>query len=129
MNNMKNTKQKSIFRFLIMPSKSKKDWYTAFCFELCLIREGRDPLELKKQISKLAFNYYRSVVENNLDETLLNQSLPKTKKYKELEILCDKKLKEQEELRRKWEEILNKEICWKFKTEKNKRIPIFNYVS
>jgi hypothetical protein len=113
---MRNTKQKSTFQFLIAPSQSKKDWYSAFCFELGLIREGKDPLELKRQINQLAFNYYRSVVENNLSDDLLNQFLPK--KYE----LLFKKTKA-EELCRKWEEILKKEFSWRLKTAENKKTP------
>ena len=113
---MKNTKQKSTFQFLIIPSKTKKGWYGAFCFELGLIREGKDPLVLRNQISKLAFNYYRSVIENNLSDDLLNQSLPQ--KY---QLLLDKV--KSELLRRKWQEILNKEIFWRLKAELNKKIP------
>jgi len=113
---MKNTKQKSTFQFLLVPSKTKKNWYSAFCFELGLIREGRDPLELKRQISKLAFNYYRSVIDNNLSDDLLNQELPK--KYNtllekiSLEKLC-----------REWEEVLNKKLLWRLIAKEKENTP------
>lgn len=113
---MRNTKQKSTFQFLIVPSKSKKGWYSAFCFELGLIREGKDPLVLRNQISKLAFNYYRSVIENDLSDDLLNQSLPQ--KY---QLLLDKVISE--ELRRRWQEILNKEIFWRLEAKSGNKIP------
>jgi len=73
---MRNTKRRSIFQFLMISSPVKKGWYAAFCFELALIREGKDPFQLRGQISKLAFNYYRSVIECNLSDDLLNQTLP-----------------------------------------------------
>ncbi len=117
---MRNTKQKSIFRFLLVPSKSKRGWYSTFCFELGLIREGTEPLELIKQINKLAFNYYRSVVENNLSDDLLNQSLPKKYQLLFQEI---KKTEEVEEVHRKWEEILNRERFWRLRTTENNKIP------
>ena len=116
---MKNTKKQSIFQFLIIPSLTKKGWYTALCFELGLMREGKDFMKLKMQISKLAFNYYRSVVENNLSDKLLNQSLPR--KY----IILLKRIKEEiekEKRRREWEEILKREL-WKLKAERDKKSP------
>ena len=107
---MRNTKRSSILTFLIIPSQ-KKGWFTAMCFELGLIREGKDAWVLKQQITKLAIRYFESVVKNNLSEDLVNQSLPR--RYQ--------KILEDIESRKKWETILNK-ILWKFKREKGRYV-------
>lgn len=109
---MRNTKQKSILTFLIIPAK-RKGWFTAVCFELGLVREGRDVLALKQQITKLAIKYLESVIKNNLSEDLLNQSLPP--RYQK--ILKDIKL------RQKWQAIMNNVISlWRFRTGKGRYV-------
>lgn len=57
--------------------RKKGSGYEAFCPNLALIREGQDPLKLKNQIERVADSYVRNVIECNLSEKLLNQSLPK----------------------------------------------------
>ena len=104
----KNTKRESILTLVITPSE-KKGWYTAFCFELGLIREGKDVLKLKERISKLVLNYYKSVVQHNLSDNLLNQKLPR--RYQ--------KIIEDIELKKKWERIV-RNLLWKYKAQNGK---------
>ena len=102
---MRNTKRQAVFRFAIIPAK-KKGFYTALCFDLGLIMEGDDIFKLKARIEKAARNYFLTVTEDDeLGDELLNQSLPK--KYESIL----EKIKS-EELRREWEERLNKILMW-----------------
>lgn len=112
MNSSKNTKRRSILTFVITPSE-KKGWYTAFCFELGLVREGKDVLKLKERITKLAFDYYKSVVQHNLNDELLNQTLPG--KYQKI----IKKIEKEIELKEKWEKIV-RNILWKYRAQNGK---------
>ncbi|MBU1015225.1 hypothetical protein KKI17_02200 [Patescibacteria group bacterium] len=98
---MRNTKERAILRFAIIPAK-KKGFCIALCFELGLIMEGDDIFKLKARIEKAAWDYFRTVVEDDqLGDDLLNQSLPK--KY---ELLLEKI--KAEELRREWEDTVNR---------------------
>ena len=74
--------------------------YKAFCPDLALIREGKDPLKLKNHIERVARSYVRNVLEQNLSGDLLNQSLPD--EYMAMYHECLKaveKYEEKEELR------------------------------
>ena len=102
---MRNTKERAIFHFAITPAK-KKGFYTALCFELGLVMEGDDIFKLKERIEKAARHYFYTVAEDDeLSDDLLNQSLPK--KYSPIL----EKIKS-EELRREWEDRLNKIFMW-----------------
>lgn len=102
---MRNTKEQATFHFAIIPTK-KKGFYTALCFELGLVMEGDEIFKLKERIERAARNYFFVVAEDDeLDDDLLNQSLPK--KYEPLL----EKIKT-EELRREWEDRINKIFMW-----------------
>ena len=102
---MRNTKERAILHFAIIPA-GKKGSYTALCFEFGLVMEGNDIFQLKARIEKTARNYFYTVAEDNeLSDDLLNQSLPK--KYNAIL----EKIKV-EELRREWEDRLNKIFMW-----------------
>lgn len=74
---MRNTKEQAILRFAIIPAK-KKGIYTALCFELGLVMEGNNIFKLKERIEKAAREYFHVVAKDNeLNDDLLNQSLPK----------------------------------------------------
>jgi hypothetical protein len=78
----RNTKRSTNLRFMMYGTKSG---YTAVCLDLALIREGKDPLKLKNRIERVAYNYFINVVKHNLDDNLLNQTLPEEymTKYKD----------------------------------------------
>lgn len=107
---MRNTKDETTLNFAIIPGE-KKGNLTALCFELGLVIEDKvtevkDIFELKERIEKAAWNYFATVIEDDdLNDDLLNQSLPE--KYQP--ILKEIKM---EELRKEWENKLNKIIGW-----------------
>ena len=107
---MRNTKDETTLNFAIIPGQ-KKDNLTALCFELGLVIEDKvtevkDIFKLKERIEKAAWNYFATVIEDDdLNEDLLNQSLPE--KYQP--ILKEIKM---EELRKEWEDKLSKIIGW-----------------
>ncbi len=74
MRKQRNTKKEGLLHFMMYQSKGK---YIAFCIDLALIREGKDPLKLKNRIERIAFKYVDNVIKNNLNDNLLNQTLPK----------------------------------------------------
>ena len=99
---------------MVYPSGKGK--YTSVCLELALIREGSDPLKLRKRITLLAEKYFQSVVSNNLDDSLLNQKLPGKylKKYKEIERAY---------IWQKWQKAFDA-LIWQGKQEKGKLLTI-----
>lgn len=76
---MRNTKKKGQIRVVVFPSKSKDSShkYTAACIDFAIVREGNDALELYKEVLNIAINYLINIQKNNLNDKLLNQTLPK----------------------------------------------------
>jgi|SRR3989344_8609559 len=72
---MRNTKNEGQISIVIFKAR-RGSGYVAVCPQLALIREGGKLSPLKRQIVDLAKKYAESVIKNNLDERLLNQTLP-----------------------------------------------------
>ena len=106
---MRNTKEKALIHFAIIPGK-KKGWFVAICFELGLVEEGNDFFSLRNRISKVAREYFKVVAEDNeLSDDLLNQSL--AKEYENLYKTVKEEM-EAERLKKKWEKEINKVLAW-----------------
>ena len=72
---MKNTKQKGVINFLIYRDKGDSH-YTAVCLSFDIVERGSDLEELKRSIEEAARLHLESVIENDLDVSLLNRSAP-----------------------------------------------------
>ena len=108
----RNTKKKVGLRFMIFPSN--KGLYTAVCFELGLVREGKNPLKLKWRIESLAKKYIKSIRDNNLSEDLLNQSLPAKYEKKYQAVV---KAHEEQENYKKWQKAYEA-LIWELRNGK-----------
>lgn len=107
---MRNTKEKALLHFAIIPGQ-KKGWYLAICFELGLIEEGKDIFNLRDRINKVSREYFKIVQKDDeLSDDLLNQSLPK--KYDKLLEKIKEEIKS-EKLRKEWEDRINKILMWR----------------
>lgn len=69
---MKNTKKEGKLRFLIYKST---DHYVGVCFELGLVEEEQDFKQLMYRLKNGAEASVKAIMENNLDETYLNQKV------------------------------------------------------
>ena len=73
----KNTKTEGNFRVVVFPSTSSECRYTAACIDFAIVREGDDAFKLHQEIINASIHYLVNVQKNNLDDRLLNQTLPK----------------------------------------------------
>lgn len=66
----KNTKKGGVVRILIYPEKGK---YIAVCLDFDIIKEGKNIVELRKEIQESIRGYIKNIVKNKLDDKLLNR--------------------------------------------------------
>lgn len=72
---MGNTKQNGEINFVIYRDTGVSH-YTAVCLDFDIVEHGTDLKQLKKSIEDAAKLHLQSVIESNLDATLLNRSAP-----------------------------------------------------
>lgn len=94
-----NTKQKGVINFLIYRDRGDSH-YTAVCLTFDIVERGTDLEALKKSIEEAAALHLESVIENNLDDSLLNRSAPQKywKKLYQAMVAYENMLKEQEDV-------------------------------
>ena len=93
-----NSYKTGILNFILY--RTKEGTFVSACYELCIIKEGKDAELVKLQTLAAAKSYLINVIKNKLGEHLLNQSLPK-------EILAefnDYRSKKRNENFQKWKE-------------------------
>ncbi len=69
-----NTYERGLLTFILY--KTSEQTYVAGCNELCLLVEDKNRAETKGEIVKKAQSYMLNVIERDIGEHLLNQSLP-----------------------------------------------------
>ena len=72
----KNTKEKGLLRFLVY-FDPKDNEFVGICMDLSLIKTGRNPLEVERDVVEAAMGYVETVCKENLPDKLLNQKPPK----------------------------------------------------
>lgn len=71
-----NTKQSGSVNFIIFKD-TKDSLYTAVCLDFDIVEQGEDPNALRISIEEAAKMHVETVINMNLDETLLNRNAPK----------------------------------------------------
>lgn len=71
-----NTKQYGSLRFFIYFDVTQ-DTYVGVCLDVGIVKENKNPEELRQELLEAAVGYVETVDTSNLPDELLNQRVPK----------------------------------------------------
>lgn len=77
-----NTKTGGNLRFLIFREDPKGE-YTGICYDLAIVKTDTDPERLQRDLNEAAMGYVTTVKQDNLPDTLLNQSDKLPREYQQ----------------------------------------------
>jgi len=70
-----NTKKQGVLRFFIYQDGKTKE-FVGLCIDLGIVKFNKNLVKLKTDLDEAAKGYVETIIKRNLDEKLLNQTLP-----------------------------------------------------